>query len=130
MDKNMITVGDILRATQQRWEEAQQDFMELYDATLVAFYETTQKTVHDTLGDAVTKAQQSVLYNEDITMTKPDLLKAENEVRKEIKALNKQLDDYLVTDEGFWIRTSHTLLNLAAKAIDIGMRKRKEESHD
>jgi hypothetical protein len=62
-------------------------------------------------------------------MTKPDLLKAENEVRREMKALNKQLDDYLITDEGFWIRTSHTLLNLADKAIDIGMRKRKEENN-
>jgi hypothetical protein len=60
-------------------------------------------------------------------MTKPDLLKAENEVRKEVKALNKQLDDYLITDQGFWNWTAKKLLTIADLANEISFRKSMEE---
>jgi hypothetical protein len=46
-------------------EKAQKDFMVLFEATLWALCETTERHVHEVLDSATDNAQQSPLFNLD-----------------------------------------------------------------
>jgi hypothetical protein len=117
-------------------QKAQQDFMKLYGLAVHIINDIYKSEDQGLLVGQLekftimkNKAQQSPLYNEELSMTKPDLLKAENEVRKELKAMVKQLDDYLITDASFWHRTSRNLCKLYLKALDIYFEKAKDEEN-